>query len=349
MDTGASVLVSTVQVGLSPTTYKSNKDRDGYYRQLIDKVRQIPGVKSSAIISHLPLQGETWVDLMMREGDARPAAQQPIINVRFASSDYFHTMGVPVVKGRAFEETDRNRQVAVISERAAERGWPGENPIGKRFRRAPDDPLVEVIGVVKDVRVSLNKDPVLTVYLPYWQRSVDNMNVVLRAGGDPHAAAAFVRSAVWSIDPDTVVGKIRTMDDIASNSVAQRRFQMILIAGFAAAALLLACIGIYGVISWSVTRRRNEIGIRMALGAQPGEVRRMVLAEGMRPVALGLIVAVGVALAFGQILNALLFGVTSRDPVTLVSVVSVLAAVAAAACLVPAFRSTRYEPVEALR
>jgi putative ABC transport system permease protein len=338
-----------VQVGLSPTTYKTDEDRDRYYRQLTEKVRQIPGVKSSAIISHLPLQGETWVDIMMREGDTRPATEQPIINVRFASADYFRTMRIPVIRGRAFEETDRNHQVVVVSERAAERAWPGENPIGKRFRRAPDNPLLEVIGVVKDVRVNLSKDPVLTVYIPYWQRSVDDMNVVLRAAGDPRAAAAFVRSAVWSIDPDTVIGKIQTMDDVASSTVAQRRFQMLLIAGFAAAALVLACIGIYGVISWSVTRRRNEIGIRMALGAQAGHVRRMVLVEGMRPVLLGLAMAVGVALAFGQVLNALLFGVTSRDPLTLAAVVCVLAGVAAAACLIPAFRSTRYEPVEALR
>jgi putative ABC transport system permease protein len=190
---------------------------------------------------------------------------------------------------------------------------------------------------------------VVTAYVPYWYRSRLSMSAVLRTSADPRAVAPALRSTVWSIDPDTVVGEIRTMGNVVSSSVGQRRFQVWLIAGFAASALLLACIGIYGVVSWSVARRRNEIGVRMALGATSGNVRRMVVAQGLRPVLAGLALGIAAALGSGRVLGSLLFGVSPRDPWTIGGVVLVLAAVAALACYIPARRTTLADPLEALR
>jgi len=240
--------------------------------------------------------------------------------------------------------------VAVVSELAARRVWPGENPIGKKFNKGnPDEPPFEVIGVVRDVRADITKEPVVTAYVPYWYRSRVAMTAVLRTSVDARAIAPAVRSAVWSIDPDTVVGEVRTMRDLVSSSVGQRRFQVWLIAAFAASALLLSCMGIYGVVSWSVARRRTEIGVRIALGATRGNVRRMMVAHGLRPVLAGLALGIGAALASGRVLSSMLFGVSPRDPWTIGGVALVLAAVAALACYIPVRRTTGADPLEALR
>ena len=259
-------------------------------------------------------------------------------------------MGIPFVAGQSFTEADRKRNLAVISELAASRVWPGQNPIGKKFNRGqPDEPPFEVAGVVRDVRTGIEKQPAVTAYVPYWYRNRLSMSAVLRTSVDPAMLAPAVRSAVWSIDPDSVVDEIRTMQSVVSSSVGQRRFQVMLIAGFAASALLLASIGIYGVVSWSVARRRNEIGVRMALGATSGNVRRMVMVQGLRPVLAGLAVGIGVALASGRVLSSLLFGVNQHDPWTIGGVILVLSAVAALACYIPARRTTQADPLEALR
>jgi putative ABC transport system permease protein len=286
---------------------------------------------------------------MKKEGDNRPMTELPPINVRFCSGDYFRTMGIPLVAGRAFVDSDRNRKVGIVSEIVARQVWPGENAIGKRFGDGDDKDLMEVVGVVRDVRVGLDKKPVLTEYQPYWQQSETSMNVVLRTAMDERAIAPGVRDAIWSIDPDTVIGEMQTMQKIVSRSVGQRKFQMQLIAGFAAAALLLACIGIYGVVAWSTARRKNEIGIRMALGARSGGVERMVMANGMRPVLAGLAVGTVAALALGRVLGSVLFGISAHDPLTIISVACVLAGTAALACWIPARRATRADPLDALR
>jgi putative ABC transport system permease protein len=339
-----------VEINLPQNGYGEDKQRESYYRQLAAKMQALPGVNAAAIVSTLPLQGEDWVDVMQREGEHLPMAELPMVNMRFCSPDYFRAMGIPFVAGQGFTDADRKRTFAVVSELAASRVWPGRNPIGMKFSRGnPDEPPFEVVGVVRDVRVGLAQQPVITAYVPYWYRSRLSMSAVLRTSTDPRALAPAMRSTVWSIDPDTVVGEIRTMGNVVSSSVGQRRFQVLLIAGFAASALLLACIGIYGVVSWSVARRRNEIGVRMALGATSGNVRRMVVAQGLRPVLAGLALGIAVALASGSVLGSLLFGVSPRDPWTLGGVVLVLAAVAALACYIPARRITLTDPLEALR
>ena len=339
-----------VEINLPSSTYAEPKQREPYYRELAAKLQAIPGVTSAGLVSHLPLEGQDWGDFIHKTGDHRPTFEQPTADYRFCSPAYFRTMGIPMLAGRAFTEADRNRNPAVISESAARAVWHGENPIGRKFQRGDDQaPPFEVVGVVRDVREGMAEAPVLTVYVPYWYRSRTAMVAVLRTAIDPRAAAPAIRAAVWSIDPDTVIGEVRTMQNVVSDSVGQRRFQMWLITGFAASALLLACIGIYGVVAWSASRRRNEIGIRMALGARSGQVCRMVMGEALRPVFAGLLLGVAAALALGRVLNSLLFGVSARDPLTIVSVVAVLSGVAALACYIPSRRAAQHDPLNALR
>ncbi|MGB6943557.1 MAG: ABC transporter permease [Bryobacteraceae bacterium] len=339
-----------VEINLPSSSYAEPKQREPYYRALVAKLQAIPGVTNAGLVSHLPLEGQDWGDFIQKDGDHRPTFEQPSADYRFCSPAYFKTMGIPLVAGRGFTAADRNRNPAVISESAARAVWPGQNPVGRKFHRANlQEPPFEVVGVVRDVREGMAEAPVPTVYAPYWYRSRTAMVAVLRTAIDPRAAARAIRSAVWSIDPDTVIGEVRTMQNVVSDSVGQRRFQMWLITGFAASALLLACIGIYGVVSWSVSRRRNEIGIRMALGAGSGEVCRMVMGEALRPVFGGLLAGVAAALALGRVLNSLLFGVSARDPLTILSVVAVLSSVAALACYIPSRRAAQHDPLTALR
>jgi len=342
--------VMAATVNLPGASYKEDKDRELFYRQLVGKLQTVPGVRSAAVVSQLPLAGETWVSMVIREGDKRPEFQHLTANYRFVSSEYFRTMGIPMLRGRSFDEGDRARNLVVISEKVANRIWPGEDPVGKRFGQGNEnEPLFEIAGVVKDVRTGLANDPPLTIYAPYWYRNRNMMSVVLRTAMDPTALAPSVRSAIWSLNPEIAIANVRTMDRVVSDSVAQRRFQMYLIAGFAVFALLLASLGIFGVVSWTVARRRNEIGVRIALGANAMDVHRIVLGQGMRPVAVGLLLGVAAALALGRILSGLLFGVSARDPLILGAVVALLATVSLLACYVPARRAARVNPLDALR
>jgi putative ABC transport system permease protein len=335
---------------LPQNTYSTPKLRETYYRNLVDKLQAMPGVKHAAVVSRLPLDGEDWVDMVQKQGESRPMAELPPVNYRFCSPEYFRTMGIQFAAGGSFTEADRERNLAVISEAAAQTIWPGEDPVGKRFNRGnPGEPPFEVAGVVRDVSVSLDKKPVVTVYVPYWVRNRPFMNVVLRTESDPGAVGRSLRKVVWTLDPDTVVLDVRTMETLVSESVAGRRFQMVLTAGFAACALLLACVGIYGVVAWSVARRRNEIGVRMALGARGADVQRMVVLQGLRPVAAGLALGLVGALALSGIVGSLLFGVSARDPLTYLAVAATLGAVAAVACYIPARRATQGDPLRALR
>jgi predicted permease len=339
-----------VEINLPGNTYGDDKLREAYYRQLIAKLQAIPGVANAGLVSQLPLEGEDWVDVIQKAGENRPLAELPPTNYRFCSPDYFRTMGISLVAGTTFTEADRKRNLAVISEAAARVAWPGENPIGRKFGRGYEkEPLFEVAGLVRDVRVGMTKEPVPTVYVPYWYRSRMAMQAVVRTSMDPRAVAPAVRAAAWSIDPDTVIGEVRTMQHVVSDSVGQRRFQMWLITGFAVSALFLACVGIYGVVSWSVSRRRNEIGIRMALGAHTADVHKLVMAQAMRPVFCGLVAGVAAALALGRVLNSVLFGVSAHDPLTIVVVVAVLSSVAALACYLPSRRAALSDPLNALR
>jgi len=340
--------VLSVSVRAPATKYAETAQQTAFFDRLLDKTRHLPGVLSAGLVSALPLQGETWVDLAAAEGDQRPLFERPMVNVRFVSPDYFKTLHIPFREGSSFEESQRNRKVVIISQGTARRLWPGQSPIGRRMLH--NENPEEVVGVTADIRsTSLDKDPVLIIYVPYWQRPRLSASLLVRSAMDPRGVAAGLRQAIRQVDADVPIPEMQTLQEVMSDSVAQRRFQMTLVMLFAAAALALAGFGIYGVVSYSVARRRTEMGIRMALGAGAGGLQRMVLWQGIRPVVAGLLVGIAAALAAGRILSSLLFQVSARDPLTIGAVAVVLLAVSAAAALVPARRATRVDPMKALR
>ncbi|HTT62241.1 MAG TPA: ABC transporter permease [Bryobacteraceae bacterium] len=340
--------VLAVHVKIPSNKYTEAPQQAAFFDRLLEKARHLPGVLSAGVASALPLQGETWIDLAGTEGDQRPMFERPMVNVRFVSPDYFRMLRIPFHEGRPFDDSQRNRKVVIISQGTARRLWPGRSAMGRHMLQ--NETLEEVAGVTADIRsTSLDKDPVLMIYIPYWQRPRLSAWLLLRSAMDPRGIAAGVRAAIHQVDADVPVPQMETLQEVMSDSVAQRRFQMTLVMLFAAAALALAGFGIYGVVSYSVTRRRTEMGIRMALGADARDLQRMVLWQGIRPVAAGLAAGILCAVAAGRVLSSLLFQVSARDPLTIAGVALVLLAVSAAAALVPAHRATRVDPMNALR
>jgi putative ABC transport system permease protein len=338
------VLAADVQV--PRLKYHDDKQRDDFFRRALDRLAAQPGVLSAAVVTALPLQGETWIDNVSVPGDTRPDWQKTSTNVRFISPDYFRAMGIPLRSGRPFNTAD-TRDVAIVSEGLAQILWPGQDAVGRRV--VDGDTPREVIAVAGDIRVEADKPPVSILYRPYWDWSPSRVVLVARAAGDPHSIAGAMRAAIHGVDPDVPLADMRTMQEVLEQSVAQRSFQMRLAAAFAATALLLAALGIYGVVSYSVARRTNEIGIRMALGAQAFQLYRMVLRQAMAPVALGLLAGFAGALAAGRVLASLLYQVSPRDPVLLATAVLLLGGVALAASLLPARRAAGLDPLNALR
>lgn len=340
--------VLAVQVAMPSAKYTEKAQQAAFFERVLDKVRPLPGVQSAGFISALPLRGETWLDLVAAEGDPRPLFERPMVNVRFVTPDYFKTLRIPLREGGAFDDGMRGRKVVIVSQGTAQRLWPGRSALGRRL--VHNETLEEVVGVTADIRsTSLDKDPVLIIYIPYWQRPRTAGSLLVRTEMDPRGIAAGVREAIRQVDADVPVPEMETMQQVMSDSVAQRRFQMLLVMLFAAAALALAGFGIYGVVSYSVTRRRTEMGIRMALGAGAADVQRMVLWQGIRPVVAGLAAGIVGALAAGRVLSSLLFQVSAHDPATIGGVAVVLLAVSALAALAPARRATRVDPITALR
>lgn len=340
--------VLAVNVKMSPVNYNEDAQQTAFFDRLLEKTRHLPGVVSTGLVSALPLQGETWLDLVAPEGDRRPLFERPMANVRFVNPDYFTTLRIPFREGRPFNDSQRHRKVVIVSQGTARRLWPGQSPIGRRLLH--NETLEEVVGVVADVRsTSLDKDPVPIIYIPYWQRPRLSAALLVRTAMDPRGIVSSVRATIQQVDADVPVPEMQTLAEVMSGSVAQRRFQMMLVMLFAAAALALAGFGIYGVVSYSVARRRTEMGIRMALGAGAGGLQRMVLWQAVRPVIAGLLVGIAAALAAGRILSGLLFQVSARDPLTIGAVALVLLAVSVAAALGPARRATQVDPIKALR
>ena len=341
-------------ISLPPWSYTKFAQKQEFYENVLARVRALPGVKSAGWISRLPLEGEEKVDNIYVPGQLTPGSQSPTANYRYVSPGYFESMGILLRRGRLIEPADRDRNVALISESVAKKVWPGENPLGKQFYPGSDEKtLAEVIGVVADIRtVALDEPPLMMVYLPAgcarpWSASYSSL--VVRAAVAPSALASAVRGAIQGVDSGVPIRHLEPMSEIVSESVGVRRFQMGLASLFAVFALLLAALGIYGVVSYSVARRRQELGIRMALGARGSELRNLVLLQGLSPVVVGWAAGVLVALAAGGVIRGLLFGVTAQDPLTLASVTLVVLVTALLACYVPARRATTVDPMVALR
>jgi putative ABC transport system permease protein len=332
--------------------YGKSPERAAFFDLAADRMRAVPGVQSVGVINRIPLNGESNVNSVAiqdgGEGALDPRTRQTImVNVRFADQGYFQAMGIPLVQGRRIEAGDRDRNIAVISERLAAKLWPGQSPLGKIILHSGSGVTnAEIVGVVGDVHGSqLERDPTMMIYVPYWKQAFQATELVVRGTVQPEE----VRKVIRAIDPSIPAPKMRTMEELVSESVASRRFQMRVAAAFAGSALLLAALGIYGVVAYGVTLRRRELGIRVALGARSREVRRLVMWTGMRPVAIGLVVGIAAAMAAGGLVRTLLFGVTATDGLTLASVAASLALVAMVACLAPAWSASRVDPSRVLR
>jgi predicted permease len=343
--------VISVELYLSGTRYSDEKQRSEFLHKTLEAVAPLPGVTATGVVNILPLGGEGNNNLLVLDGVNLPLFERPLVDMRCVNGDYFHAMGIPLRAGRAFDESDRKHGVALVGESTARKVWPGENPIGKRFHFGETSaPLLEVIGVAGDVRGNgLQKVPQQVVYLPYWYRGRSANSLVIRTGIDPKAIAGAVRAELRKLDPELPVPQYRTMQDIVSGSVSERKFQLTLVLVFAGIALALACLGIFGVVSYTVAQRRGEMGIRLALGATAGNLRSLVVRQGLVPVVVGLLFGIAGALGLGRVMQGLLFGVRASDPWTLAGVSCLLIGVAAAACYIPAARVSRADPLSALR
>jgi predicted permease len=341
-------------VDLPPQIYSQPAARLRFYDAVLAAVRSLPDVRNAGWINIPPLAGEGSVTGMHLPGAQQTRALQPMANYRPVSPEYFSAMGIPLLKGRAFGPADKDRKIVMISENIAELFWPGKDPVGQIIvtEWAGDVPC-EVVGVVGDIRtVRLDDQPLMMVYVPSWFNKISipgSASIVLSTTGDPARSAASVRALVHKIDPDVPLTSLNPMTEIVSQSVDARRFPMLLALTFAVSSLLLASLGIFGVVGYSVEQRRQELGIRLALGAQPRDLLGMVVRHGMAPVLVGLSGGVVTAILAGRLINSLLFGVTAYDPLTLLSVCFSVAGVSLLACYIPARRVTRLDPLVALR
>ncbi len=348
--------VLSAQLVLPELKYKTKAEINSFADRLVARVEALPGVEAAGTVNPLPLTQEGWQTDYQIEGRSIPArGEAPNSDYHVVSGAYFRAMGIPLVRGRLFDDSDREdtTPVVLVNETLARRWWPTGDAVGKRMRTGSVDqagPWMTVVGVVGDVRqYGLDQEQKTQFYRPERQVALHPMSLVLRAQGDPEALASALRGAVQSIDPDQPIYNVRSMDSLLATTLAPRRLSLLLLATFAATALLLAGVGIYGVLAYSVTQRTHEIGIRMALGARRADVLVMVLRQGLRLVLAG--AALGVAAAFGltRLMTSLLFGVSPTDPATLGAVCLVLVGVALLACFVPARRASGVDPMIALR
>jgi len=344
----------TLDVSLPGSRYGESTRRIDFFRRLIDQTSVLPGVQAAGAISFLPLTGLGAATSYEVVGQPIPAkGEEPVCDVRVATNGYFKALGIPLLRGRWFNENDPNdiQNRVIVNEAMARRHWPNEDPIGKRIKISWNDTREdEIIGVVGDVRhTGLDAPPRPMNYWPYRRFSYPSMTLAIKTAGDPTSNVNAIVSIVRNLDPLLAVSDIRTMEQVIDDSVAERRLTMLMLAVFAGAALVLAAVGIYGVIAYSVTQRTQEIGIRMALGARQRDVLWMVVGNAMGLTAIGIAIGASSGLVLTRLMRELLFEVRPADPMTFVAVAAVLAAVAFAASFFPGRRAARVDPLIALR
>jgi putative ABC transport system permease protein len=331
--------------------FPASRDPDALFHRLEESVRQLPGVDSFASTNALPLTtGHGNAGRFNIPGnplinpDSPPAAQ-----LRFVSPDYFQTMRIPIVAGRAFTVRDLNQPVVIVNQTMARRFWPGRDPVGEKFVTGPWGPNPSwstIIGISGDVKqFGLDSEPSFDMY----STGLFPLSIIVHVAGDPQTRIGAVRQAVQRVDPDIAVSEVRTMDAVLAESASSRRWTVALLAAFAALALLLALVGIYGVMSWSVEQRTREIGIRVALGAGSAEILAMIIGYGLKLSVLGLAIGIAGAFMLRRLLTGLVFDVSPSDPLIYAGVAALMLLVALLACYIPARRASRVDPLVALR
>jgi len=344
----------TTSIAIPARKYPDVQQQAAFFKQLIEKVAVLPGVQAAGASHVVPFTGNDYILGFVIEGrPPYPRGEQPSANYYAVSPDYFKAMGIPLLRGRYFTEGDMRdtTRVAIISDAMAKKFFPGEDPIGKRIH-ITNGPTTfrEIVGIVGDVKhYSLDQDTGWQAYEPYTQQPFSFMTLVTRTAGDPAGLTAAIRKEVSNLDKEQPLSNARTLDKLISDSVAQQRFSVLLLGIFASVAMALAAIGIYGVLSYSVTQRTQEIGIRMALGAGRRDVIKLVVWNGMLLTLVGVGIGLGASFALTRLISTLLFGVSPTDRLTFGSIVLILITVALAACLIPARRAAKVDPLVALR
>ena len=346
----------TLEVELPDAKYHAAQQQQNFQQQLLQRLTTIPGVQSAAAVDNVPFGVNAFNTSFMIEGRPVPAVtERPRAFYRVISPNYFRTMGIPFRRGNEFTDRDSAEMpgVAIINETATRKYWPGEDPIGRKIKRGRPEsknPWVTIVGIAGSAsQLSLREESQPEIYVPFLQNTTLNFSLVVRTASDPKTITGAIRKEVWATDKDLPVSNMKLMDELISNSTAQPRFYVILLTVFAALALILAAVGVYGVMAYSVTLRTRDIGIRMAVGAQPMDIFKHVIGHALMLASIGLVIGLVLAGTSTLVMKSLLFGISTADPLTLIVTALILLAVALLASYLPARKATKVDPMVALR
>jgi predicted permease len=342
----------TARLAIPPAKYADGPVRAHFLHEIEQRLAGIPGVTAAGVSQSVPLGFLVLSPILVEGQPFLPMGQRPLAQWNGASPDFFRALSIPLLRGRYFTWADDAQapRVVIVSESLARHFWPDQNPLGKHITFTRFQAPFEVVGVVGDTKSrGLEVESPMGIYTSYAQWTWQTVSLTVRTAGDPRLLAKSLTAMVAAVDRDQPVTNIRTMDEVVETALSQRRETMYLIAGFAVVALLLAVIGLYGVMAYSVAQRITEIGIRQAIGAQSGDILRMVLAQGVRLSVIGIGIGIVGAVALTRLLAGMLFRVSATDPLTFSVIAGVFLLVALGACGVPAWRATRVDPLAALR